>query len=90
MAVLRQADLKKGNKRRLDQLKKLARKDASFMAVVDMYRYLDGDGEVVAYWYAWRDWSEHGGKDGAFNVLGPGYDQREMAFLSRRGLTRPS
>lgn len=79
-------ELTKGSQRRLDELRKLARRDSAFEAVVDMYRYLDTDGEVVAHWYAWRDWASAGGPEGRFNPLLVGYDERELSFLRGRGL----
>lgn len=81
-------NLKPGTERRLKELQKLARRDKTFMALVDMYRYLDTDGEVVAHWYAHRDYVTYGGVEGHFDVLGPGYNERELQFLSARGIRR--
>lgn len=88
--TMREDALKPGVLRRLRELKKLYRRDKTYAALVDMYRYLDaGTPEIVAYWYAHRDWEEHGGPEGHLDVLSAGYTKRELGFLSGRGLTRP-
>lgn len=78
-------DLKPGVKRRLKELQRLARREKTFMALVDMYRNVTHEPDVAAHYMAWHDW-ERGHVDGVFQAWACGYDPKELEFLANRGV----
>ena len=77
--------LKPGVARRYDQLRRRYRRDDTYRALVDMYRNVSFESDVAAHWMAEHDLAKYT-QSKRFRPLAAGYEQRELDFLSARGV----
>lgn len=84
---IREEDLEPPVRKQYQRLKKRYTKDAEFEAVVDMYRNVNFEPEIAAFFMAERDMKTYVHKGSSkFRPLVAGYEQRELEFLSQRGV----
>lgn len=84
---VREEDLQPDVAKQLQRLRKRYRKEAEFEAVVDMYRNVNFEPEIAAFFMAAYDMRTYVHKGSSkFRPLTAGYEQRELEFLSKRGV----
>jgi hypothetical protein len=74
------------NRKKLVSLHAWYQADSTYRALVDMYRNVNFEPETAAYFMAAHDMAESVRQKVTFSPILVGYDDRELEFLTARGV----